>query len=163
MLQPLQIRDAGTEDAAAIATIFNQGVADRVATFETVELNPKGAAEVIMGARILLVAEREGAIVGWVKVAPYEDRHYYYDGIAEATLYVERSQRRSGIGRALLDALAKAGPEHGLHKLVGKVFTSNAASISMLRACGWREVGVHHRHGSLDGEWKDVLVVERCL
>jgi phosphinothricin acetyltransferase len=46
---------------------------------------------------------------------------------------------------------------------VGKIFTSNTASIAMVLACGWREVGVHRRHGRLDGEWRDVLVVERLL
>jgi RimJ/RimL family protein N-acetyltransferase len=32
-----------------------------------------------------------------------------------------------------------------------------------VKACGWSEVGVHRRHGRLDGEWKDVLVVERLI
>jgi RimJ/RimL family protein N-acetyltransferase len=32
-----------------------------------------------------------------------------------------------------------------------------------VRRCGWAEVGVHRRHGQLDGEWKDVLVVEKLL
>ena len=36
-------------------------------------------------------------------------------------------------------------------------------SIALVKSCGWREVGVHRRHGRLDGEWKDVLVVERLL
>jgi phosphinothricin acetyltransferase len=63
----------------------------------------------------------------------------------------------------LLEQLAATASERGLHKLTGKVFTTNAASIELVRACGWREVGVHLRHGRLDGEWRDVLVVERLL
>jgi L-amino acid N-acyltransferase YncA len=31
------------------------------------------------------------------------------------------------------------------------------------QSCGWREVGVHRRHGRLDGEWKDTMLVERLL
>ena len=59
--------------------------------------------------------------------------------------------------------IADAAAEAGAHKLVGKIFTSNEASIAMVGGLGWREVGVHERHGKLDGEWKDVLVVERLL
>ena len=44
-----------------------------------------------------------------------------------------------------------------------RVATSNEPSIALVKSCGWREVGVHRRHGRLDGEWKDVLVVERLL
>jgi RimJ/RimL family protein N-acetyltransferase len=46
---------------------------------------------------------------------------------------------------------------------VGKIFTSNVPSIELIKRCGYREVGVHLRHGRLDGEWKDVLVVEQLL
>ena len=60
-------------------------------------------------------------------------------------------------------ALAEEAERRGYHKLVGKIFTSNEPSIALVRSCGWREVGVHRRHGRLDGEWKDVLVVERLL
>jgi phosphinothricin acetyltransferase len=101
--------------------------------------------------------------VGWAKASPYGDRHEYYDGVREATLYVERGARRSGVGRQLLDALADAAADAGAHKLVGKIFTSNEPSIAMVGRLGWREVGVHERHGTLDGEWKDVLVVEKLL
>jgi L-amino acid N-acyltransferase YncA len=83
--------------------------------------------------------------------------------VREATLYVERAARRTGVGRRLLDALAEAAADAGAHKLVGKIFTSNGPSIAMVGILGWREVGVHERHGALDGEWKDVLVVEKLL
>ena len=51
----------------------------------------------------------------------------------------------------------------GFTKLTGKIFADNQASVALVRRCGFREVGVHHRHGRLDGRWKDVLVVERLL
>jgi L-amino acid N-acyltransferase YncA len=106
------------------------------------------------------VAERGGRVVAWAAASPYCDRHHYYDGVREATLYVDRGARREGVGRALTEALARAAADRSLHKLTGKIFTTNEASIELVRACGWREVGVHYRHGQLDGEWKDVLVTE---
>jgi phosphinothricin acetyltransferase len=62
-----------------------------------------------------------------------------------------------------MEAVASAAQERGYYKLVGKIFTSNAPSLALVANCGWREVGVHRRHGRLDGEWKDVVVVERLL
>jgi phosphinothricin acetyltransferase len=78
-------------------------------------------------------------------------------------MYVDRSARRQGVGSRLLDELAAEAARSGFYKLVGKIFTSNRPSIELVKRCGYREVGVHLRHGRLDGEWKDVLVVELSL
>jgi phosphinothricin acetyltransferase len=51
----------------------------------------------------------------------------------------------------------------GGYKLIGKVMAANPASIALCERCGFRTVGVHHRHGRLHGEWQDVVVVERLL
>ena len=111
----------------------------------------------------MLVAERPEGVVGWASVGPYDDSHEYYSGVGEATLYVDRVARREGIGTALLEALADEAERHAYYKLIGKIFTSNEPSIALVKSCGWREVGVHRRHGRLDGEWRDVVVVERLL
>ena len=151
------IRPATTADALAIAAIYNQGIAERQATFET---EPRCPGD--LQSDLLLVAERDGRVVGWAAVAAYSDR-CVYAGVGEYTIYVDRGARGTGLGRELLEALAGAARDAGYYKLVGKLFTTNAASIALARRCGFREVGVHERHGRLDGEWRDVLVVERSL
>ncbi len=162
-MNAVEVRPARVDDAAALARIFNQGIEERVATFESREQSPDRFVAMIEAGALVLAAERKGWIVGWASVGPYSDPADYYSGVGEATLYVDRDVRRAGVGRALLDALAEVALAHGYHKLVGKLFTTNEASAAMLRAAGWREVGVHRRHGTLDGEWKDVLVVEKLL
>jgi L-amino acid N-acyltransferase YncA len=157
------IRPAAAADAEAMARIYNTGIAQRVATFETRTKSAAELAERVKAGDLVLVAERAGEVVAFVKIGPYDDASHYYSDIGEATLYVDPSARRSGVGRALMEAVAQAAEERGYYKLVGKIFTSNAPSIALVKACGWREVGVHRRHGRLDGEWKDVLVVERLL
>jgi L-amino acid N-acyltransferase YncA len=159
---PLSIRRAAFGDAGRVAEIFNQGVEDRVATFETQPAELEDAARWIE-SDLVVTAERDDLLVGFAKASPYADRHDYYDGVREATLYVERGARRTGVGRQLLEALANEAAAAGAHKLIGKIFTSNGPSIAMVGGLGWREVGVHERHGTLDGEWKDVLVVEKLL
>jgi phosphinothricin acetyltransferase len=156
------VRAARPDDAKSIARIHNQGIAERVATFET---RPRNEAEVASAIEsgLVLVAERAGRVIGWAGVSAYDQAHEYYSGVAEATLYVEREFRRGGAGRALLEALADEAERRGYFKLVGKIFSSNQPSLALVRSCGWSEVGVHRRHGRLDGEWKDVLVVELLL
>jgi L-amino acid N-acyltransferase YncA len=156
------VRRADPADAGRVAEIFNQALEDRVATFETEPATEDRARGWIADA-IVIVLEFGGEIVGWAKAGPYTDQHSYYDGVREATLYVARESRRQGAGRSLLGALADAASRDGAYKLVGKVFTSNQPSIELLRGLGWREVGVHLRHSTLDGEWKDVVVVEKLL
>ena len=161
-LSQVRIRQARPDDAARVAEIFNQGVEDRVATFETGPATTEDASRWIAEGLVLVAAGDEG-VAAWAKAGPYCDRHHYYDGVREATLYVAREARRRGLGHELLGALAYAARQAGAHKLVGKIFTSNELSIALVKRLGWREVGIHLRHGALDGEWKDVLVVETLL
>src|SRR5437762_600654 len=131
---------ASSDSAPAVAAIYNQGIADRDATFETEPRRPGD-----LQADLLLVAERDGRVVGWAAVAAYSDR-CVYAGVGEYTIYVDRAARGAGLGRDLLEALAGAARDAGYYKLVGKLFTTNAASIALARRCGFREVGVHERH-----------------
>jgi L-amino acid N-acyltransferase YncA len=157
------VRPARPDDAEALARIYNQGISERVATFQTRHQEASVIAAEIERGGIVMVAEREREVLGWARVGAYDDAHDYSAGVGEATLYVDRGARRGGAGRALLEALAEEAERRGYYKLVGKIFSSNGPSIALVKSCGWREVGVHLRHGRLDGEWRDVLVVERLL
>ena len=157
----MTIRAAIPDDAAAIAAIYNEGIEDRVATFET---RPRDAGEVadwIAGGLPFVVAE-DGAIAGFARVSPYSDR-CVYAGIGEHGVYVARAARGRRLGVALLDALAEACEAAGYYKLTSRVFADNGASRAVHRAAGFDEVGIQRRHGRLDGEWRDCVLVERLL
>jgi RimJ/RimL family protein N-acetyltransferase len=51
----------------------------------------------------------------------------------------------------------------GLHKHTSRVFPENIASRALLRGLGFEEIGIHRRHGKLDGHWRDCVIVERLL
>lgn len=157
-------RLAQPADADAIAAIYNQGIEDRGATFET---SPRTAAEIVpkieLGDRFpLVVAEDGDAIVGWAGLSEYRPR-VCYAGIAEFSIYVDRAWRGRGIGRTLLTALIQAAAERGFWKLVSRVFTFNKASLALCRSCGFREVGTYEKHARLDGAWLDVVIVEHLI
>jgi L-amino acid N-acyltransferase YncA len=110
----------------------------------------------------LVAEDASGQVIGFARVTPYSDR-CVYSGVGEHGVYVGREARGQGLGRALLEALAAEAERQGLYKLTSRVFTTNAASRAAHRAAGFVEVGVQRRHGRLDGEWKDCVVVERLL
>jgi len=156
------IRAAEPADAPAIARIYNQGIAGRQATFETRPRDVQDVLQWLEAPAPLLVAERDGAVAGFARVSAYSDREVYA-GVGEYGIYLDADARGGGIGTRLLDALLEAAEAAGYHKLTAKLFTGNQASLALARRCGFREVGVHRHHARLDGEWRDVLVVERLL
>lgn len=161
----LTIRPATTSDADAIAAIYNDGIADRIATFETEPRTP-GQITALLVERSdrypTLVAERDGRVVAWAGAGPYRSRPAYA-GVAEHSVYVARAERGTGAGRAALDALCATYAKRGFWKLVSRVFPENTASLALHERCGFRVVGVYRRHGRLDGEWRDCVIVEKLL
>ena len=161
----MNVRLATVADAEAIARIHTEGIADRVATFET---DARTAAQVASaladkGDRYpTVVVERDGQVVAWAGAGPYRNRPAYA-GVAEHSVYVARTARGSGAGRAALDGLCRAYAERGFWKLVSRIFPENVASLALHERCGFRVVGVYRRHGKLDGQWRDCVIVERLL
>jgi phosphinothricin acetyltransferase len=158
----MHARPATPADAAAIAVIYNQGIEDRVATFET---RPRSAEDITAwfdDVHPVVVVEEAGRVLGFAATSTYRPRGCYA-GVAEFSVYVAREARGRGIGRRALDALLAAAEAKGFWKLVSRVFTDNAASRALLRAAGFREVGVYEKHGRLNGVWRDVIIVERLL
>jgi L-amino acid N-acyltransferase YncA len=156
------VRAARADDAAAVAAIYNAGIRERSSTFETREREPAEIADRIASDAVFLVAEVNGAVGGFAATSPYSQREAYA-GIAECSVYVDPELRGRGIGTELLEALAAEVERAGLHKLLGKLFASNEPSMRLVARCGFRVVGTHERHGRLDGEWRDVILVERLL
>ena len=165
MDRPCTIRIATAADTPAIAAIYNEGIADRIATFETEPRTPSQIAAVLAerGERFpTVVAERDERVVAWAGAGPYRSRPAY-GGVAEHSVYVARAARGTGAGRAALEALCRVYAERGFWKIVSRIFPENTASLTLHERCGFRVVGVYRRHGKLDGEWRDCVIVEKLL
>lgn len=158
----LQLRNATPADASAIAFIYNQGIEDRVATYETEPRTPADIQTWFDGTHPIVVAEDDTEIIAFAATSIYRPRPCYA-GIAEASLYVKRERRRHGVGRATLEALLSEAEKAGFWKLVSRVFVENTASRSLLQSLGFREVGIYYKHAKLDGVWTDVVIVEKLL
>jgi L-amino acid N-acyltransferase YncA len=159
----VKTRAATRDDSAAIARIYNEGIEDRLGTFET---RPRSADDVFGwfdAGFPVVVGEDEGAVVAWASAHPYRPGRPWYSGIAEFSIYVARAARGRGAGRATLAALIDEAQGRGYWKLLSRIFPENEASLALCRSLGFREVGTYRRHGKLDGEWRDCVIVERLL
>ena len=99
----IHIRTASVDDAAAIAEIYNQGIEDRVATYETKRRSAEDQQawlQAIAGRYPAVVAQIDGEIIGWAGAGPYRERECYR-GIGEFSMYVHRDWRRRGVGDLL--------------------------------------------------------------
>ena len=158
----LAARPALPGDAAAIAAIYNDGIEDRVATFETRRRTPDDIRAWFDGHPVVVVADQGGRVIAWAATFTYRPRECYA-GIAEFSVYVARDARGRGAGRVAMQALIDAARNAGYWKLVSRIFPENEASRALVRSVGFREVGVYERHGRLDGRWRDVVIVEYLI
>lgn len=148
------------QHADAVLAIYREGVEDGDATFEGTVPSWSD----FTGARLpdhrFVALDDDGAVLGWIAVSPTSTRAVYA-GVVEHSVYVARTARGRGVGRALLDALITSTEAAGIWTIQSGIFPENTASIALHRAAGFREVGVRERIGSHDGVWRDVVLFER--
>lgn len=159
---PVQTRKALFSDLEGISIIYNQGISDRIATFESELKTSKELESWINNCYPVIVAVENGEVVAFAASFPYSSRECYR-GIGEFSVYVLRSRRGTGIGTIAMKALINESEKIGLWKLVSKVFLENHVSRKMLKEIGFREIGSHESHAKLDGTWKDVILVEYLI
>ena len=159
----MRLRLATPADATAMTAIYNQGIEDRMATFETRLRTPQEIEQWFDGVHPIVVLEADQRqVIAFSSTSIYRSRPCYA-GIAEFSVYVERPWRGHGAGRVALEGLVREAEKAGFWKLVSRVFVENTASRALLRSLGFREVGVYEKHAQLDGVWRDVIIVERLL
>jgi phosphinothricin acetyltransferase len=153
------IEDMKPDDWPSVRQIYEEGIATGLATFETAAPSWEDWSSAHL-SQCRLVARIDGKIVAWAALSPVSDR-CAYGGVAEVSIYVASSSGGRRIGKALLDALIGESEKIGIWTLQGGIFPENEASVRLHRSCGFREVGRRERLGQLDGEWRDVLLMER--
>ena len=161
----MDIRDARTSDAAAIADIYNDTVLTTTASFDVEPKTPEDRARWLVArspVHPVLVAEIDGAVAGWGALSPYSERPAYA-ATAELSVYVAAGHRSQGIGRELTRALIERGRLAALHVLLARICTENEASISMVRRLGFTEAGTMHEVGWKFDRWLDVVTWEYNL
>ncbi len=153
------IENIKDEDWPAVQLIYQEGIATGNATFEANAPDwDHWNKSHLTNCR--LVAKAEDNVVGWVALGHVSSR-CVYKGVAEVSLYVKESSRGQGIGKMLLKAAIEESERIGIWTLQSGTFPENAASIALQKLCGFREVGIREKIGCMNGQWRDVILMER--
>ncbi|UPM56133.1 arsinothricin resistance N-acetyltransferase ArsN1 family A [Gottfriedia acidiceleris] len=164
-MKDVDIRLANENDLESIQRIYNQGIEDRIATLET---EPKDLMYMKewygnhQGRFKVIVVENEEAVIGWASLNQYNGR-CAYNGVADLSIYISRDYRGKGVGSLLLESLEQLAKENDFHKIVLFTFSFNGLGQGLYRKKGYREVGVFKNQGILDGEFVDVMAMEKII
>ena len=147
------------DDWPAVRAIYLEGLATRLASFETQA--PEWAAwDSGHHPFARLAARGAPGLLGWAALSPISARAVYR-GVAEVSIYVAAAARGMGVGQALLERLVTESEAHGIWTLQAALFAENQASLALHTACGFRLVGRRERIAQRDGVWHDTLLLER--
>jgi L-amino acid N-acyltransferase YncA len=153
------IRQMFPEDWEAVRAIYMEGIATGQATFETTAPSwDQWNSSHLPFAR--LIATSESSVRGWAALARVSTRPVY-SGVAEVSVYIAPDSRGQGLGRQLLTTLITESEKNGIWMLQASVFPENLASIALHESCDFRVVGNRERIGSMNGVWRDTLLLER--
>ena len=82
----------------------------------------------------------------------------------EHSIYVDRSWRRRGIGKQLLDRLVELLTGCGIREIIGIIGDSaNEASLLAHESAGFHQVGTLQNVGREFDRWLDTVIVQRSL
>ena len=159
------VRDATAADAAACAAIDAPYVLGTAVSFETEAPTSDELARRIEAAQrqhAWLVAERDGAVVGYAYATAYRSRPAYR-WTCEVSVYVDEREHRGGVGRSLYGALLDRLAGRGFRTAVAAMTLPNQASAGLHEALGFSPAGVRAHVGWKDGRWHDVALLQRTI
>ena len=162
-----KIRASEPEDLGAITRIYAHHVLHGTGTFE---IDPPSLADMTQRrADVLakglphLVAEDQGEVIGFAYCNWFKPRPAYRFS-AEDSIYLAPQAHRRGIGRALLEELARQAEAAGVRKLIAVIGDSaNAGSVGVHGATGFTQVGILRSCGWKFDRWLDIVLMEKTL
>jgi L-amino acid N-acyltransferase YncA len=158
----MKIRAATAADLPAVFEIYAREAREGHATFDDEPRPMRAWEERLRSEDHLLVAEHEGAVIGWTTSSSFRPKPAYRH-TRESAVYVAPGHQGLGTGRALYDALLGLLADDGVHLVVAAVALPNPASLSLHHACGFEEVGVMREVGHKHGRWIDLAWLQRRL
>lgn len=148
------------EHAEQVLTIYQAGVDEGNATFETTAPEWETFDAAKLPAHRFAAVEGNGKVLGWVAASRVSDR-CAYAGVVEHSVYVHPAARGRGVASTLLRALIESTERAGIWTIQSGVFPENAASLAVHERAGFRVIGTRERIGRHHGVWRDVVLLER--
>ena len=156
------IRPAQPEDAAGLHAIWTPVIRETTAIFHTTERSEEEIAALTTGPDPFLVWDDGARVLGFARCFPFRAGNGYTCTVEHTILLAPDAQGR-GIGRQLIDALARAAAAQGKHTMIGAISAENAAGLAFHAACDFREHGRLPEVGYKFGRWLDLVLMGRRL
>lgn len=168
----ITVRDAEPADAQRILTIYDYYVKNTAITFEydTPTIDEfRERMRRTMRRYPYLVAERDGAVLGYAYAGAFVGRAAY-DWSCELSIYLDHTAQKQGLGRALyaaLEARLRAMGILNLYACIGypraddEYLTTNSADFHA--HLGFVKVGEFHQCGYKFGRWYDMIWMEKII
>ncbi|MGQ7385381.1 GNAT family N-acetyltransferase [Streptococcus suis] len=161
----INIRSAQKEDAAGLVAIYAPYVEDTSITFETEVPTVADFAsriEKTLEKFPYLVAEKEGALVGYAYASTYYARAAY-DWTVELSVYIQQEARGKGIGSMLYDALEEDLTARGFKNFLACIALPNPASLALHEKRGYEQVAHFKNVGYKFDTWHDIVWLQKSL
>jgi phosphinothricin acetyltransferase len=161
-----QLRPFAWQDVPAITAIYRHYVETSTATFD---LTPPG--ESFMGEKFghmielghpVVIAEREGRVVGYAYASVYRPRPAYRF-TCEDSVYVAPGEQGKGLGRALLEAVIEQSRAFGFRQMIAVITAEGEGSVALHGKLGFEHVGLHRSIGFKFDRWLDVVHMQKML
>jgi len=153
------IRDMKRADADDVLAIYAYGLRTRNATFET-RVPDWEQWDRNHHPFCRLVFALGHSVTGWAALSPLSHRECYR-GVAEISVYVAEGFWGRKIGSRLLERAVMESEKNGIWTLFASVFPENEATLQLHLGQGFRKLGVRERVATLDGKWRDTVILER--
>lgn len=155
-----EIRPMQTEDADKVLEIFQQGIIGGNATFDKVAPTWEAWDTKHFNLCRFVLEDENDQVVGWCALQPVSNRDCF-KGVAEVSIYLDGSVQGKGLGTILLKKLILDSEEHEFWTLQAGIFPENKVSIAIHQKQGFRTVGTREKIGELNGQWRDIVLLER--
>ena len=143
----------------SVKKIYEQGIATNNATFQSEAPSWKEWDDShLQHSRIVGIIDNE--VVGWAALTLVSGR-CVYAGVAEVSVYVNNLFSGKGYGKKILESLVVISELNNIWTLTAGIFPENKASVSIHEKCGFKILGTREKIGQMNGQWRDVLLLER--
>lgn len=157
------IRNAQVSDCPALMALMNWYRSHTNSIWDRRLLSPEDMpgwlASHMAHPYAVLVAEEDGAVLGYASLSPFRP-HIGYKDIAEDSVYVSPSAQGRGIGSALLCALLARAKENALHNITAWIDGENTGSVRFHERLGFYYIGTMPNAGTLDDKKRSVVILQ---
>lgn len=166
------VRDVTEKDVKRVLEIYSFYIENTAISFEceVPSLSEfRARVENIIKRYPYIVAELDGTVMGYAYAGAFNERSAY-DHSAELSIYLDKTARKSGLGRKLYEELEHRLSEMGILNLYACIaypqtddeyLTKNSAEFHS--HMGFKTVGEFHQCGYKFGRWYDMIWMEKMI